>query len=129
MTLDLLKALIYITAYVSWMSVFRSRVDPLLREHIGSRLGIEVVWVPTVSFPVRAWTWGLSQATNERLDARLAFLSAMTCICAGSLPTVVLCVFSRWTVWLSPALMQALYLASTPMLLVFLASQMRRPTS
>jgi hypothetical protein len=129
MNIDLVRATVYITAYVAWASLFRSRIDPWLREHIGSRFGIEVVWVPALSFPVRAWTWGLSRSANERLDSRLALGSAMTCLTAGCLPAAILCALSRWTTYLSPVLGHALYLASTPLLLFFLVSQMQRPAA
>lgn len=129
MNADLLYATAYITGYIAWTNIFRSRIDPWLRERIGSRIGVEVVWVPALSFPVKTSTWGLPYSTNARLDSRLALGSAMTCLAAGCMPTAVLCVLSRWTSFLSLTLKHALFLAWTPLLLVFLASQMKRSTT
>jgi hypothetical protein len=125
MSIDLAYAAAYITAYVAWTSLFRSSIDPWMRRHLGDRFGVEVIWVPAVSFPVKAWTWGLT-ASRDELDSRLAFLSAAACFAGASLPTALLCVLSRWTTCLSLSLRHALYLASTPLLLFFLVSQMKR---
>jgi two-component system, OmpR family, sensor histidine kinase KdpD len=128
MSPGLVYATLYITAHVLWAGVFRSRVDPWVRRRIQERLGIEVVWVEALRFPMRTWTWGLSSPGDEELDARLALVSTVACFLGACLPMVVFVgTLSQWSVFLSLHLRQALYLASVPLLVFFMASQMRRP--
>src|SRR5579864_7610981 len=128
MSPGLVYATLYITAYVLWAGVVRSRVDPWVRRHIQERLGVEVVWVEALRFPMRTWTWGLSSLGDEALDAHLALVSTVACFLGACLPMAIFVgMLSQSSVFLSLHLRQALYLASIPLLVFFMASQMRRP--
>jgi hypothetical protein len=117
---------IYLTAYQAWAWFFRSRIDPWARRVVGGRLGVEVVWLPASSFPMEVWTWGLAGRKGHRFNPQIALCSTAVCFAAALLPTALLCMLLRWTTCLSARSEHALYLATPPLIAVFVASYMRR---
>ena len=77
------------------------------------------------TFPVDLWAWGAADRTRASLDDRLAAWCAALCIAAAFLPVIALGVVLDG-VTPSARLSGFLYLATMPLMLLFLRVQTRR---
>ncbi|MGH7436010.1 MAG: hypothetical protein ACRENE_10090 [Polyangiaceae bacterium] len=127
MSTDLGYGCLYVGAYQAWAWVFGSVLDPRLRALAGRRHGVQVAWVPTTTFPVDIWAWGSAHGDAARgpLEDRLAAYCAALCVTGAFLPVLVLgAVLDQGAP--SARLSGLLYLATMPLMLLFLRVQTRR---
>jgi len=112
----------YIAAFMAWASVFRRWIDPWLRRRIGALMGVEIVWVEALRFPLRARIWGTRHAADERVETRVGFVAAGALFGAAMVPIVALSALLASTARVPEDVGHALYLMSTVLLVVFLRS-------
>ena len=113
-------------------------VLPLERGLVGTttprrQTGGRVVWLPATTFPLEIRVWGLvgkgRPAGRSALESRVALGSTAMCLAGAFMPTAALCILLRWSPSLSEQLGAALYLTTPPLILLFVASHLRRRAS
>lgn len=122
---ELAYGCLYVAGHQAWAWGVRSGVDPWARRLAGRRLGVDVAWVPTTTFPIAVWAWGLAARLDARLDARLAAASVGFAFAGALAPAVVTGLLLR-AVGCSPHLAHAIYLMTLPLAVLFVALQMTR---
>jgi hypothetical protein len=125
MSSDLGYGCMYVGAYQAWGWFFGSVLDPWFRSVAGKRAGVEVAWLPATTFPVDLWAWGSADRARASLDDRLAAWCAALCVAGAFLPVIALGVVLDGAT-LSARLSGFLYLATMPLMLLFLRVQTRR---
>src|SRR5689334_13086989 len=110
----------YIAAYLAWAKIFRAWLDPWLRSRIGALMGVTIVWVDALRFPMHARIWGVVPPADELTETHVGLLAAGVMFGAAMLPIVALSLVLSLTTWLPERMAHALYLVSVALIVVFL---------
>ena len=110
----------YIAAYLGWARLFRAWIDPWLRRQIGAFMGVRIVWVDALHFPLGVRIWGVLPDAGERVEAHVALVAAGVLFGAALVPIVALSLLLSATTWVSTDTAHALYLVSVVLLILFL---------
>jgi hypothetical protein len=120
---ELTCACLYVAGHQGWAWGVRSRIEPWARRIWGRRLGVEIIWEPATTFPIALWTWGLASRRHRRPDARLAAWCVALTFGGALAPVAVLALLLR-TTGPSAHFAHVLYLATVPLMVFFVASQL-----
>jgi len=110
----------YIALNLGWAKVFRAWVDPWLRRRVGAIMGVEIVWVEALRFPLRASIWGVTGQGDGRIQALVGLLAAGAMFAGAMVPIVALSFVLSLTSWVPQNTAHALYLVSIVLLVLFL---------